>query len=66
MLYLPCHPSAESFDISCMGGVEVYHAMRSSGKVHPGVLASIHLRMVDFEVCCQGEVCMTPAATATQ
>ena len=39
----------EVFDVTCFGGCAQYHALRTQGKVGPGMLSSIHIRCTDFE-----------------
>lgn len=39
----------EVFDVTCFGGCAQYHALRTQGKVGPGMLSSIHIRATDFE-----------------
>ena len=38
------------FDLACFGGVTIFHALRTEGKVAPSVLSSVHVRCVDMEM----------------
>lgn len=39
----------EIFDVTCFAGCAQYHALRTRGRVGPGMLSSVHIRATDFE-----------------